>query len=130
MKVFNEEVNCCQDCPFLNHVGMAEDSYCNKLHKDVTEHSIDKDCPFNKPITKEVIEGFGFVKDITLIFQKPDLIIVETTEVSNSKYYKMVYSFRYKTCEIMDCEDSTLFLGNINNPQELEFVLRSIGVIE
>lgn len=61
MKVFNEEVNCCQNCHFLNHIEMdGEDSYCNKLYKDITERSIDKEYPFNNPITKEVIEGFGF----------------------------------------------------------------------
>lgn len=32
MKVFNEEVNCCQDCPFLNHVGMDGEDFGTYIH--------------------------------------------------------------------------------------------------
>lgn len=128
MKVFNEEVNCCQDCPFLNHIGMdGEDSYCNKLHKDITERSIDKECPFNKPITKEVIEGFGF-----------EIFNYRNIECFNLKNY-LLFKFENNNFISIDkfpgiprhCESgNNCFRGTINNLIELEFILKSIGVIE
>lgn len=126
MKVFNEEVNCCQDCPFLDHVGMdGEDSYCNKLHKDVMERSIDKDCPFNKPITKEVIEGFGF----KLLSDKDNWC-----EFRNNKCDLYVNLDFQKPTHLNIHSRGSAFIGNckpkVNNPIELEFILKSIGVIK
>ena len=132
MKVFNEEVNCCQDCYFLNHVGMdGEDSYCNKLHKDVTEHSIEKDCPLNKPITKEVIEGFGFK------FEGGKLRENFLDNFNFKDKIRLEYWYKDKALTIININrgifeeyPDVIFRGTINNPIELEFILRSIRVIE
>lgn len=140
MKVFNEEVNYCQDCPFLNHVGMdGEDSYCNKLHKDVMERSIDKDCPFNKPITKEVIEGFGFVNtkqySDELVFQKniSDYEFYELSLQEDNRVIIEYWSQEKLVTKVLPKETwgcFNIFAGEINNPEELGFILHSIRVIK
>jgi len=81
-----------------------------------------------KYLDSEDIESLGFMNETTLNFQKPDLFTGETTEDTNEEYYAIVYSFRYKTCEILNCEDNTLFCGIIKNKSELKQVLKMIGV--
>lgn len=115
MKVWNKEVSCCEDCDYEN-----KEFHCCQI-----DYSIDniKDCPFNKPVTKEVIEGFGFLEIPKLspkhcdIYRREDnlQIMVGKNIVEINTYYEY---------------ESTLFKGTINNPVELEFILRSIGVIE
>lgn len=134
MRVFNKEVTMCARCP---HINQPDNGYhsesCNYDYLvDIKDpHVIAKNCPFNKPITKEVIEGFGFVQN-------------HTNTAKMYSIFKDTYSvFLYKDdknyFEISNCHDTLkihgsavewLFRGIINNPVELEFILRSTGVIE
>lgn len=124
MKVLNEEVEDCCLCPYLGSYSMNEEPCCKLDKKDIEDiNVIPEHCPFNKPVTKEVIEGFGFLEIPKLspkhcdIYRREDnlQIMVGKNIVEINTYYEY---------------ESTLFKGTINNPVELEFILRSIGVIE
>lgn len=132
MKVLNKEVEECCMCPCLDHLDMDGSSYCNMLQKDIKDcNIIDKDCPFNKPITKEVIEGFGFYH-----FYDDFTFGVYTKNMENNHMWNMTYDYSDKSCRIIevDSNDSEIFgetfIGTINNPIELEFILQNIGIIE
>lgn len=81
-----------------------------------------------KYLDKEDIESCGFVKDISLSFQKPILIIQETIKETNKNYYKILYNINNNICQITDCEDDYLFNGTIKNKSELIRILKMIGV--
>ena len=125
MKVFNKEVEECCLCPCLDHLDMDGSPYCNILQEDIKDcNIIHKDCPFNKPVTKEVIEGFGFK-------------YLRKGWSENSKIYRKnrgegfeIYSRNNESFHITKANGLVLFEGAINNLVELEFILRSVGVIE
>jgi hypothetical protein len=130
MRIFNEEVFNCGQCP----LAIRDEYYvgCQKLDKEFYSFdAINKDCPFNKPITKEVIEGFGFYH-----FYDDFTFGVYTKNMGNDHMWNMTYDYSDKSCRIIevDSNDSEIFgetfIGTINNPIELEFILRSIGAIE
>jgi hypothetical protein len=56
--------------------------------------------------------------------------------MENDHMWNITYDYSDKSCRIIevDSNDSEIFgetfIGTINNPIELEFILRSIGVIE
>lgn len=124
MKVLNKEVEECCLCPCLNHLDLDGSPYCNMLQKDIKDsNTIDKDCPFNKPITKEVIEGFGF-----------------KGQEANSVYYKMegyrlVYwpNKPYRITSVFktytDGDEVKIFDGTITSKPHLEFILQSLNII-
>jgi hypothetical protein len=130
MRIFNEEVFNCGQCPLV-----IRDEYyvgCQKLDKEFYSFdTINKDCPFNKPITKEVIEGFGFYH-----FYDDFTFGVYTKNMENDHRWNMTYDYSDKSCRIIEVDSNNseifgeTFIGTINNPIELEFILRSIGVIE
>jgi hypothetical protein len=123
MRVWNKEVSCCEDCNYEN----------KEFHCCQVDYSIDdiKDCPFNKPITKEVIEGFGFYH-----FYDDFTFGVYTKNMENDHRWNMTYDYSDKSCRIIEVDSNNseifgeTFIGTINNPIELEFILRSIGAIE
>jgi hypothetical protein len=131
MRIFNEEVFNCGQCP----LAIRDEYYvgCQKLDKEFYSFdTINKDCPFNKPITKEVIEGFGFASNH----------VTRNNAMYNifkNEYSTFLYCGENNYFEISNCHDvkmtnnsrvGWIFKGVINNPIELEFILRSIGVIE
>ena len=63
VKVWGKEVSCCRDCEYLEEALDGCENiyrYCNKGKYYLDDVDVlDKDCPFTKPITKEVIESFG-----------------------------------------------------------------------
>jgi hypothetical protein len=130
MRIFNEEVFNCGQCP----LAIRDEYYvgCQKLDKEFYSFdAINKDCPFNKPITKEVIEGFGFYH-----FYDDFTFGVYTKNMENDHIWNMIYDYSDKSCRIIEVDSNNseifgeTFIGTINNPIELEFILRSIGAIE
>lgn len=73
------------------------------------------------------IKSEGFVNDITLGYQEPDLMICETTERTNESYYKATYSFKRKRLELEDCE-GLIFTGTIRNKSSFQRILQMTGV--
>ena len=126
MKVWGKDINICSECRMYS--SDEYDSGCNQLFKNFNikfnpYQGIDKECPFSKPITKEVIEGFGF----KFIINK---FILSTYTKDNYKIY-LGNNFNGDITEIIDTStDKRLFKGVINNPVEMEFLLKSIGVIQ
>src|SRR5574344_1350193 len=130
MRIFNEAVFNCGQCP----LAIRDEYYvgCQKLDKEFYSFdTINKNCPFNKPITKEVIEGFGFYH-----FYDDFTFGVYTKNMENDHMWNMTYDYSDKSCRIIEVDSSDseifgeIFIGTINNPIELEFILRSGGVIE
>jgi len=122
MIVYDREIKACWMCPYYDApkskldegwLCHADSHEIEESHKNSTIH---KDCPFNKPITKEVIESFGFKYIMT----------------SYNGYYKkdnIELSYTYdKRIQIKTCEGIT-FLGIINNPEELKFILKRLNIL-
>lgn len=131
VKVWGREISCCREC-----TQYTKEFYTCQLIGDMDSNEIDtsieihKDCPFSKPITKEVIENFGFNYIKThpgtteSYFELPNSEWgIDFDPVWNGKPFIRIYVF--------GCDgDTTHFSGVITNPLELKFILKSIGVIE
>ena len=149
MKVFNEEVEDCCLCPYLGNYSMNEEPYCKLDKKDIEDiNVIPNHCPFSQKITKEVIEGFGFIKLQEYVLSHNGAYVLKTNleypEIGTA--YKLDYliesynNSRFAIFKVKHIEGAVyenlvidgilMFIGTINNPIELEFILRSIGVIE
>ena len=128
MKVWNKEVNSCCECYH------CDGDYCNITKEFLNNRSeiINNDCPFSKPITKDVIEEFGF----TLNHATRKNAIYN---IFKNEYSTFLYCGENNYFEISNCHDVEIinnsrvewtFKGVISNPIELEFILRSVGAIE
>ena len=128
VKVWGEEIDSCWKC--YHHGRTDFDELCCSYTGTIIKSDINEDCPFSKPITKEVIEGFGFK-------------YIKTQPGTTESYFEFPNSewgldfdpnwkgILYIRIYVFDCDgDTTYFAGTINNPVELEFILKSIGVIE
>lgn len=132
MKVFNEEVEDCCLCPYLGNYSMNEEPYCKLDKKDIDDiNVIPEHCPFNKPITKEVIEGFGFKLEGGKLREN----FLDNFNFKDK--IRLEYWYKDKALTIININrgifeeyPDVIFKGTINNPVELEFILKSIGVIE
>ena len=128
VKVWGEEIDSCISCNYCS----AYEPRCLIADIDLWNNTLNvhKDCPFSKPITKEVIERFGFK-------------YIKTQPGTTESYFEFPNSewgldfdpnwkgILYIRIYVFDCDgDTTYFAGTINNPVELEFILKSIGVIE
>lgn len=140
MKVFNEEINNCadckysdmynQECNFTDYIKLKEGmdvNYFKEIHFD---------CPFNKPVTKQDIEDFGFVfttKSIDDWYYKEGEY--ETEQFNTNRFYKLQLQFSRKDeiCKIcaIDTDNSEyiLFNGKISSKPHLEFILKSLNII-
>ena len=140
MKVWNMDIPTCVQCPyiFVDEYNCANCGSTGRvgfyLGKDYEIEDIHKDCPFNKSITKEVIESFGFkvVKEQGNAYKG----IIEYNyeyEDSNLIGYWTIIKSSDNYCVIQK-EDyigvMCYFRGAINNPEELKFILASLGIIE
>ena len=114
MKVWGKEVNNCGNCACYNadEFGCG----CGNLEIDFPWNfnpyqNIYEKCLFSKPITKEVIEGFGFNEFQKNCYRKggTEIIVHE-----------------YSIGIDMGVEEIQYY---INNPVELEFILKSVGVL-
>ena len=148
VKVWGEEIDSCWKC--YHHGRTDFDELCCSYTGTIIKSDINEDCPFSKPITKEVIEGFGFIYNYNA-----DLENMETPEHSCNPYQcilkdvsfcnssrsidlKMTYLgtlnnpniYRLEMYERNYFEWYSIFEGRLNNPIELEFILKSLGVIE
>lgn len=134
MKVWGKEVNKCEDCEYA-FINSYEDWECAKeplkWGTSVDKYSIHKDCPFSKPITPEVIESYGgevahimeaFKEDILFWFKDKKYLV----HIHNHDRIVplLIITDTEKCCNI------DVFKGIINNPVELEFILKSLGIIE
>ena len=126
VKVWGKEIDNCISCKYCS----AYEPRCLFADLDLWEGGIHKDCPFSKPITKEIIESYGFEYIKThpgtteAYFELPDSEWgIDFDPDWNSKPFIRIYEF--------GCDgDTTFFSGVLNNSIELEFILKSIGVIE
>jgi len=130
VKIWDKEVNSCSKCKYF-----YEDDDCNvacpykdsiNLNSNNNYENIHKDCPFLKPITKEVIESFGFeyldCKSILLMFRK---------RLTDGNVYNLWLGNKfnnYTTTIFKDPSEQLIFKGVINNPEELRFILTSLGI--
>lgn len=78
------------------------------------------------PLTKKDIESEGFI-DTTKEFQKPNLMIGETTESTSEQYYKAIYSFKDQILNLEDCE-GLIFTGTIQNKSDFNRILQMTGI--
>lgn len=128
VKVWGEEIDSCWKC--YHHGRTDFDELCCSYTGTVIKSNINEDCPFSKPITKEVIEEFGFK-------------YIKTHPGTTESYFEFPDSewgldfdpnwkgILYIRIYVFGCDgDTTYFAGTVNNPIELEFILKSIGVIE
>ena len=139
MKVFNEKVEDCCLCPYLGSYSMNEEPYCKLDKKNIEDiNVIPEHCPFNKPITKEVIEGFGFVNtkqySDELVFQKniSDYEFYELSLQEDNRVIIEYWSQEKLVTKVLPKETwrcFNIFAGKINNPEELKFILTTIGVL-
>jgi len=130
MKVFNKEVEECCLCPCLDHLDMDGSPYCNILQEDIKDcNIIHKDCPFNKPITIEVIESFGFERILNDYHWKKT--------VGNYQYEMTGKTGEYLIkWDLAELHQRPIYLlspennRRLKNPQELEFMLKLFNIIE
>jgi len=99
--------------------------YWESLPKDLEQGKIRV-----KYLDRKDVLSTVFVSDITKEFQKPDLVVCETTEKSCHSYYKLVYSIKNRHLELYDCEDDLLFTGTIKNKSEFKQILQWTGILK
>jgi hypothetical protein len=129
MRVFNKEVKGCHECSYNAAEGQCGETWCKFIYKDTDNldliSPIHKECPFNKPITKESFKEVG----LKLISDKNNWC-----EFRNDKCDLYVNLDFQKPTHLNIHSRGHSFIGNckpkVNNPEELEFILRSIGVIK
>ena len=131
VKVWGKEVNSCKECNYYN-----QEYDCNLIGMFLSEDidiskDISKDCPFSKPITKEIIESFGGEVAYIPEAYKEDILFW----FNNKKYLVHIHNHDriiplLIITDTEKCCNMDVFKGTINNPIELEFILKSIGVIE
>lgn len=109
MKVWGKEVKYCRECNYCSDGNVC--SYTGE-YQQYSFEEIDKDCPFSKPITKEVIEKFGFKEFSKNCYKNGgiELIVHEQYIGVDDGNYEVLYY--------------------ISNPEELRFILTSLGIIE
>ena len=125
VKVWGLEIDSCWKC--YHHGRTDFDELCCSYTGTVIKSDINEDCPFSKPVTKEVIEEFGFK-------------YIKTHPGTTESYFEFPDSewgldfdpnWKSILIYVFGCDgDTTYFAGTVNNPIELEFILKSIGVIE
>lgn len=143
MRVFNKEVKGCHECNYNAAEGQCGETWCKFIYKDTdnldSTNPIHKECPFNKPITKEVIKGFGFLNtkqySDELVCQKniSEYEFYELSLQEDNRFIIEYWSQERLVAKVLPKETwgcFNIFVGEINNPVELEFILCSIGVIE
>jgi hypothetical protein len=116
MKVWGKEVKYCGGCNY--YTGYEKCALLGEPVKYPFEE-IHIDCPFDTIITRKVIESFGFkfiIKDQYYISALGDKGI--TLLIDNDLYIQIIIDEHY------------LFQGTINNPEELRFILTSLGIIK
>ena len=130
MEVWNKRLNSCCECPYY------DGDTCSIL--EVITHKpserIHKDCPFNKPITKKVIEGLGWIKSDEQILPK-DIIGCYDFRNDINKEYHGVFRETHTTILRWDLTGMEykwvqIFSGRLNNPEELKFILKRLNIIE
>ena len=127
VKIWGKEVERCFICTYYN----GYEGCCNitgEYIDPISNDNINNKCPFLKPITKEVIEGFGFK------YIKPWISLGDGAIYVNN-LYGLTHFYKTDSISIWESlqynlEGDIYFNGKINNPIELEFILKSIGVIE
>lgn len=142
MKVWNEEIKNCGDCPYV-------ESYNREWTCEYDEHEIttgfnldiDEDCPFDKPITRNVIETFGF----TIIKELDYNIKGQLSPENPFKFYELDYDLDDNELIIEEFsqgkmlgqsmdkntfDSRIIFEGVIDNPEELKFILISLNIIK
>lgn len=127
MKVFNQIVECCQECNYGYDDICKQQFFCGKLDKEIRKTLfIYQDCPFNKKITREVIEGFGF----ELVDPLEMGLAYNVYVLNNKNTYTLIArdKFFIITKEIYG-DTYILFDGILNNPEELKFILNSLNII-
>lgn len=122
MKVWNEDIEDCSDCPFQG-VGGMDTPICNITYKDIKSSEIHPDCPFNKPITKEDFEGFGFKFDGKIFTLKNDNYLIKVYLITE-KHYIFIIDGEYIFPKLKGDGYITL-----NNPEELKFILTSLNIL-
>lgn len=143
MKVFNREVKNCIECKFYDYrqdkcmyLGLRTANRLNEFNFKPFKEIFDE-CPFNKPLTKEDIESFGFVfatKSIDDWYYKEGEY--ETEQFNTNRFYKLQLQFSRKDeiCKIcaIDTDNSEyiLFNGKITSKPHLEFILNTLNIIQ
>lgn len=123
VKVWGKEIDNCISCKYCS----AYKPRCLFADLDLWEGGIHKDCPFSKPITDEIMESFGFK------YQTNKFILKTYSGCINGTSWNIWLGDKfnnYITTIFKDPSEQLRFKGVINNPVELEFILKSIGVIE
>lgn len=123
MKVWNREVKECNDCGFCEYIVDIDGKTafrCKETGYLVRHDSIDDQCPFNKPITNKVIESFGFKSK----FIEPDnqYHLREWVLLDFGKNIYEIYKYMVPK--------STVFKGELNNSEELRFILKKSKIIK
>ena len=143
MKAWNKNINSCWECVLFDRerdCHLATELFKHEIN---VKTDINPQCPFAQKITKEVIEGFGFTK-LPEYFSASSAYILETDKLffPYSRGYKINYLieshsdnafiiFKFRYIDNVRYEDLvagsiSIFMGTINNPIELEFILRSV----
>lgn len=140
MKVWGKDVKSCSKCSmYYTSEYTTKCLYTDEYLREYFNDSINENCPFSKPITKEVIESYGFF----LIEKYPDELVFEkkdgdyclyelSLQLEENEFYITQWAQGSLVAKVLPKEKwntFNLFCGILNNPVELEFILKSIEVI-
>ncbi len=145
MKIFTQEVNNCNECNFFdkeftecNYTDEAFEHFDNEGEEIFREYEdIHKTCPFNKSLTKEDIESFGFKfksKSIDDWYER--LGEYETNNENPQRFYKLQLHINRDNlhCFIdaidIDNTEYSVFKGYITSKPHLEFILQTLNIIK
>jgi len=128
MKVFNQEITNCRNCNLFdeefmrcNYTDIELRNYDDEGNEIFYEYNdIHKTCPFNKPLTKEDIESFGFIQTESETFWNK-YISDDTLYIIYHNQFKIIISYAYNN------DDKSKY--NIQSKPHLEFILNSLDII-
>lgn len=117
MKVWNKEISHC------GHCGLCALEYPAEID------TIHPDCPFNKELTKEDIESFGFVEDTLRDYEEYRKCYIFP------QHFTLTHLLKDIAIKITGFDQGLnkriyLFEGTITSKPHLEFILQSLGIIQ
>lgn len=150
MRIWNNEVSCCNMCGYNYYDGLIGHLRCNLSKKLIlgnryngSVEPVHEDCPFSEQVDKEAVDKFGFKYDSTEAYSEDkyfqfvinDVKLYGDGESSEAKIsylgissYGKIYKIKIYNSGYDDWY--TVFEGVINNSIELEFILKSTGIIK
>lgn len=118
IRVWDKTINTCRECPVYN----GDMYHCYYLHSGNFD-SIEKDCPFSKPLSKEDIESCGFPL-VQSDYEQLHLAFI----INENVFITLDYFNKVKIFRLFKDSKEVLFDGTISNLPEFKLILKMLNI--